>query len=239
MEVRRTRAGPSRHSRVRVRTLQPAETFNDAIRKSVRVVERDGARIGYLRIWSFASRGVEEVHHGSAHLRAAEERRRAGARHARTWGGAPPDATDLFVGRSPTMTVTDRDGETEHRDDELAEAGGRNHRRRIAQRHGDPGAWPEAGGVPLVGTKTAGDVLAGRAFMLKDNSILELAVLDVHVDGMRLEGNGVTPDIEIPFDLRYADGADPQFDRAVDEMDRLLSSCGARPARLRARSPSG
>jgi carboxyl-terminal processing protease len=85
-------------------------------------------------------------------------------------------------------------------------------------------------GVPLVGMKTAGDVLAGRAFMLEDNSILELAVLDVHVDGIRLEGNGVTPSIEVPFTLRYAAGADPQFDRAVEEMSRVLDSRTDDPA---------
>ena len=62
--------------------------------------------------------------------------------------------------------------------------------------------------------------------MLKDNSILEIAVLDVHVDGKRIEGNGVMPDIEVPFDVRYADGADPQFDRAVEEMGRLLREGG-------------
>ena len=89
-------------------------------------------------------------------------------------------------------------------------------------------------GAPLVGTKTAGDVLAGRAFRLRDNSLLELAVLDVRVDGVRLENNGVTPDVEVPFTLPYADGADPQFDRAVDEMADLIRDAKARvgPGRL-------
>jgi carboxyl-terminal processing protease len=77
--------------------------------------------------------------------------------------------------------------------------------------------------VPLVGTKTAGAVVAGRAFRLRDNSLLEVAVLDVRVDGERLEGVGVAPDIEVPFDVRYANGADPQLERAVAEMIRVLA----------------
>ena len=70
-------------------------------------------------------------------------------------------------------------------------------------------------GVPLVGAPTAGNVLAGTAYLLPDNSLLELAVADVKVDGKRLEGNPVQPDIAVPFDVRYADGADPQRDAAM------------------------
>jgi carboxyl-terminal processing protease len=36
------------------------------------------------------------------------------------------------------------------------------------------------------------------------------------VDGKRLEGVGVEPTIEVKFDSRYAAGADPQLDRAVE-----------------------
>ena len=56
----------------------------------------------------------------------------------------------------------------------------------------------------VVGERTAGALLAGRAFLLSDGSLLILAVNDVAVDGERLEGKGVAPTIEVPFDLRYA-----------------------------------
>jgi len=143
------------------------------------------------------------------------------------WGGAPPDATDLFVGHSPTMVVTDRDGdrsiETTSWDKPVVgiiDSGSRSGMEILAD-------GLKRARVTLVGTKTAGNVLAGRAFMLKDNSILELAVLDVHIEGVRLEGNGVTPNIEVPFELPYSAGADPQRDRAIDEMARLLKGDSA------------
>ncbi len=82
----------------------------------------------------------------------------------------------------------------------------------------------QSAGVPLIGARTAGAVVAGRAFLLADNSLLEVAVLDVHVDGERLEGVGVTPDIEVPQELPYAAGADPQLDRAVAELAGMLAS---------------
>ena len=73
-------------------------------------------------------------------------------------------------------------------------------------------------GITLVGTETAGDVVAGRGFLLPDDSLLVLAVADVLVDGERLEGNPVQPDIMVPFDIRYANGADPQLDAALEAL---------------------
>jgi carboxyl-terminal processing protease len=77
-------------------------------------------------------------------------------------------------------------------------------------------------GVPLIGEETAGDVLAATAFLLPDDSILELAVDDVYVDGKRLEANPVQPDITVPFDVRYANGRDPQMDAATAALLKRL-----------------
>jgi carboxyl-terminal processing protease len=46
--------------------------------------------------------------------------------------------------------------------------------------------------------------------------LLYLAVVDVLVDGERLEGKGVIPDIEVPSPLEYAQGKDPQLEKAVE-----------------------
>ena len=68
----------------------------------------------------------------------------------------------------------------------------------------------------VVGTTTAGAVVGGRPFLLSDGSLLYLAVQDVLVDGDRLEGVGVTPDVEVEFSIPYANGADPQLEKALD-----------------------
>ena len=68
----------------------------------------------------------------------------------------------------------------------------------------------------LVGERTAGFVVGGRPFLLSDGSLLYLAVMDVEVNGQRLEGVGVAPDVEVPDQLDLAAGADPQLERAVD-----------------------
>ena len=72
--------------------------------------------------------------------------------------------------------------------------------------------------VPVIGTRTAGALLAGRGFLLSDGSLLVLAVSDVRVEGERLEGRGVVPDVEVAFPLSYAAGRDPQLDAALGKL---------------------
>jgi carboxyl-terminal processing protease len=74
----------------------------------------------------------------------------------------------------------------------------------------------------VIGTRTAGALLAGRAFLLDDDSLLLLAVADVSVDGERLERRGVEPTIEVPFPLAYAAGKDPQIEKAVEVLTRQV-----------------
>ncbi len=64
-------------------------------------------------------------------------------------------------------------------------------------------------------------MLAATAFLIGDEGLLLLAVEDnAPIDGRRLEGVGVEPTIAVPFDRRYAAGADPQLDRAVETLSR-------------------
>jgi carboxyl-terminal processing protease len=209
---------------VKVETIQPRDAFLRAIRDSVRMIDHDGRRIGYIRLWAFAFSGAEEL---VMELLAEEPLKQADGLVVDMrgrWGGAPADAADIFVGRAPLVELTERNG-----DDYVAnarwrkplvgiiDAGSRSGMEILA--HGLKRA-----GVPLIGARTAGAVVAGRAYFLPDNSLLEVAVLDVHVDGERLEGRGVAPQIEVPFDIRYADGADPQLDRALDELSGRLAA---------------
>jgi carboxyl-terminal processing protease len=67
----------------------------------------------------------------------------------------------------------------------------------------------------IVGERSAGAVLAGQILPLSDGSLLYLAVQDILVDGERLEGAGVTPDVLVPPELPYAESRDPQLERAL------------------------
>ena len=137
------------------------------------------------------------------------------------WGGAEPQYLDLFNPRAPSMQVINRNGAVSTWSAKwrkpvamLINGGTRSGKEVLAY------GFKKYGYGPVIGTRSEGALLAARAFLMGDGSLLLLPVADVAVDGERLEGRGVEPTIEVPFDLPYAAGADPQLERAVDELAR-------------------
>ena len=225
--LRRTADAEPIVAAVKVEKLQPEETFLEAISDSVRVIDRDGRKIGIVHLWMYTSDEVAGI----------LARELGGGKLADVdglvldlrsrWGGAPADAAEMFVGDSAPMTMTGRDGEVSYVNTRwskpvvaVIDEGSRSGMEILAYALKD-------NGIPLVGTTTAKAVVAGTAYLLPDDSLLLLAVSDVHVDGKRLEGRGVDPDIVVPFDIRYAAGADPQMDAAMVEMEQVLDGEGA------------
>jgi len=76
----------------------------------------------------------------------------------------------------------------------------------------------------LVGERTAGYVAGGNKRQISEDSFLFYGGCMKIIDGKRLEGIGVKPDIEVPFDIRFAGGKDIQLERAKDEMVKLIES---------------
>ncbi|OAP39940.1 carboxyl-terminal protease [Sinorhizobium glycinis] len=208
---------------VAVERLRPLRTFEKAIENSVTVTEREGRRIGYLRLWTLSTRdGLDIVARELASGRLKNADGVVVDLRGR-WGGGPPDAADLFVGGVPTFRLISRDGK-----DMLGTVRWRRPVVAIIDEGSRSGLELFAhalkvNNIPLVGSRTAGALLAGRAFLLPDDSLLEVAVSDAVIDeGLRLEGRGVEPDIAVSFSLPYAAGRDPQLDAAMDEMQRIL-----------------
>jgi len=201
--------------------LHPNDMFLNGLKSSARIVVAGAARIGYVHVWSYASQryqGALEELIAEGALKDADALvwdLRDG------WGGAQPEYLDLFNPRSPTMKVTARDGETgfvgvKWRKPVAALINGGTRSGKEVLAYG----FKEYRLGELIGVRTEGAVLAATAFLIGDQGLLLLAVEDVVVDGRRLEGVGVEPTIEVPFDPRYAAGADPQLDRAIQVLAR-------------------
>jgi carboxyl-terminal processing protease len=221
LQVRRTPDGPVQDLRVVPERLRPNEAFLKAMEASARLIDTDGARIGYIHIWSYAGAPYQHLLERQLSTGTLKDADALILDLRDGWGGAQPHYLDLFNAPSPTMVSVDRQGYTSIVNFRwrkpvlmLVNEGTRSGKEILAY------GFKTYGLGEIVGTRTAGAVLAGRAFLLRDSSLLLVAVLDVLVDGQRLEGVGVTPTIDLPFSLEYAQGKDPQLERAVELLSR-------------------
>lgn len=200
------------------REINPSDAFLEAQKSSIRIIQSKGKRLGYIHIWSYAGERHQQV------LKEAVEE----------WntsqdvdglildirdglGGANPEYLDIFNKNVPSLTYVNPAGERTIRDSKW--------RRPVVlliNENTRSGKEAFAFGFKkykigtLIGTKTAGAVMGGKPFFLSDGSLLYLAVMGTLVDGERLEGVGVNPDIKVPFPLEYAQGEDPQLQKAIE-----------------------
>jgi carboxyl-terminal processing protease len=216
LEVQSRKDGLARAVTVTPRAIDPKKEWLEAQTAGTRVLESQGRRIGYVPVWSCA--GVEvgpaltEAFRGAlADADALVLDLRGG------WGGCSPDLVALFDPAVPDLTRVERQGNrTVFRSAwrkplvVLIDGGSRSGKEMVAR------AFQRSGRAVLVGERTAGAVLAGQPFLLSDGSLLFLAVQDVLVDGERLEGVGVKPEVPVADDLPYAEGRDPQLERALE-----------------------
>lgn len=199
------------------RSSQPQEELRQATAESWKLLARGGKRVAYLHVWSWTSIEVQQVVLESI-ARANVEGVDAFLLDLRDgWGGAAPSYLSIFWQDVPRLEMLPRQGAPQPFDQQLRKPtvlvinGGTRSGKEVfahgAKRHRL---------AQLVGERTAGAVNFGQPFCLGDGSLLLLAVADARVDGERLEGRGVAPDVEVPFDVRYAAGQDAQLERALE-----------------------
>lgn len=204
--------------------LPSKQTFHAAMESGARIIEKDGHKLGYVHVWSYAGRSYQDLLEKlllEGKLKDADALiwdLRDG------WGGGQPNYLDIFNGRSPAMQLVGREGLPNTVNGRwrkpvilLINGGSRSAKEILAY------GFKKYGYGETVGSRTAGAVLAGRAYGLSNGSLLLVAVTDVLVDGERLEGRGVAPDHEVPFDIRYAKGEDPQLAKAIEILVRQIN----------------
>ena len=222
MHVRRAAGGDILPIEMQPVWIEPADDFESAMSDGARIIESGGKKIGYVRIWSYAGDRYQDK------LEQILSSKLAGADALiwdlrDGWGGAQPYYLDIFSKLGPTMEMTERNGDHEFVNVKwrkpvalLINGGSRSGKEVLAY------GFKKYQVGEVMGTRTAGALLAGRAYLLYDDSLLLLAVNDVAVDGERLERVGVAPTIEVPFPLEYAAGKDPQIDKAVEVLTRQI-----------------
>jgi carboxyl-terminal processing protease len=198
--------------------LDATTMFVDAMTASTQVIERDGKKIGYIHIWSYAGDKYQQQLEEELLYGRLSEADGFVLDLREGWGGAPLTALNIYTAQNLSVRNIPRNGRQYMSNSAwkkpvvmLVNQGSRSAKEILAF------GFRQYGIGPVVGTKTAGAVVAGRPFIMQDGSLLYVAVSDVYVNGNeRLEGKGVTPDITVPFSLEYAQGADPQKERAIE-----------------------
>ncbi|MBE9226191.1 S41 family peptidase [Phormidium sp. LEGE 05292] len=194
--------------------------FLDAQIASTQIIEREGKKIGYVHIWSYGGDQYQQQLEDDLIYGRLKDADALVLDLRDGWGGAPMGALNIFLAQPGfSLTNINRNGRRSTYYSHwkkpvvmLVNEGSRSAKEVVAY-----GFQKDKIGS-LVGTKTAGAVVAGRPFLLVDGTLLYVAVADVYVDeNQRLEGKGVTPDIVVPFPIEYAQGNDPQKERAIRE----------------------
>lgn len=217
LTIRRSLNGTPQQVRVTPKRFDATTMFLEAQKTSAQVIEQDGKKVGYVHIWSYAGDQYHQQLETDVLYGDLEAADALVVDLREGWGGASPNYLNLYTPRSLSMTTIPRDGSRYTAESAwskpvvlLVNAGSRSGKEILAY------GFQQLQIGPVVGAKTAGAVLAGTPFLMHDGSLLYLAVTDVYLDhDRRLEGVGITPDIEIPFTLEYAEGADPQKEKAI------------------------
>ena len=201
LRVRREAQGEARDL-----TFAPSSTsMLESARTSVRVIERDGKRLGVVHLWHFMSFKMATVLENAV-------------------AGPLADCDGLV------LDVRGRGGQAGVIGQVLEVFKGRDARWKkpvvVLQDHGTRSAkeifaweWKRDKLGPIVGQRTAGACIGCTFRKLFDGSVLMHPVSDVRslTKGEQIEGKGVDPDIAVdPGELRYRAGRDPIFDRGVE-----------------------
>ncbi|WP_342363036.1 S41 family peptidase [Terrarubrum flagellatum] len=252
LEIRRERDGPTQTMQVDVIPIKPSTAFAAATRAGARVIERNGRRIGYVRLWSVSdARNFQNALAAIDPSRAEQPRGRRGGgsgnspqldsliidMRGRVGGyvGAASEMLDILDrGQKPywgRLDISGREGDRPNRPDAATPRAqtfrGRSimltdHHTRSAGELVAFG-YKQGGFGPIMGTPTAGAVTSGAVEMMPGDLLLYVAVSTLEFDGRRIEGAGVAPDQAIERPLAYANGADPVLDAAVEKLGGALT----------------
>lgn len=221
LSVERKAGAPKIQIAVTPRRVNPVEEWLESQRLGSKVMERNGRKIAYVPLWSCAGdmyrEALEEKLHGDfLEADALILDLRGG------WGGCNPDFMDIFNPYLPSLVLADRRAGSKRIITEpwkkplvlLVDSGTRSGKEMVAY------SVKKNKIGTLVGERTAGAVTGASPFLLSDNSLLLVASRESLVDGQRLEGGGVEPDINAQGNLPYAEGADPQLEKALETAAR-------------------
>ncbi len=197
--------------------VSPKKEMLEAEVASIRVFEVKEVKVGYIHIYSYAG---EEYHKALIESISWGKLKEADAliidlRYG--LGGGNPSYLSMFNTRIPIIRATQRTGKRRIMDSQW-----RNPAVYLTNKKTTSGkeilafGAKKHGFATIVGERTAGAVAGGALFPLSSGDLLYLAVEKAEIDGEKIEGIGVEPDILVPSNVPYSAGNDNQIERSIE-----------------------
>lgn len=204
---------------VSVVELDGRTMFENALKSSVRVINKSSKQIGYVHVWSYAGTQYQEELKSQILWGDLKDCDTLIVDLRDGWGGADINYLNLFRKPIAVVEATDATGNKNSYSGVWGKPVAL-----LVNENSTSGKELFSHGFKklklgkVIGENTAGAVVAGRCFPLSNGDILYLAVSDVQVDGLRLEGQGVAPDIRVQRQLESPKGSDPQLEAAIESL---------------------
>ncbi|RYG33204.1 PDZ domain-containing protein [bacterium] len=209
------RRGAETTTTIAVSTARPLKMFLEASRASTRVIDQGGRKFGYFHLWTQASDDFRNALSNAIYGRLKDTDAfildlRGG------FGGRPEGFADPFF--RPDMKLDWKTTPTAGYSQNfgysrplvvLIDKGSRSAKEILSF------ILQKSKRATLIGETTAGNVLGTSPYRINDWSFLEIPMVDVAIEGVRLEGKGVAPDIAVS-QSPSADGKDATVEKAVE-----------------------
>lgn len=212
----------------------PNLSMHRAIENSTRIYEQNGKRAGYVRLWSGTHKSNLVAFQKAVISLGETDGFVLDLRDG--YGGAWYEYLDLFFSNRDNyfeFTITNRNGTERYAADQknnqqhyagpmvvLINEGTRSGKEALAYQ------FKKSGRAVLVGATTQGAFSAGEGqFNDIDKSFfLYLAVAEYQLDGKKIEGVGINPDIVVEHDLSISSSSDLQLDSAIKKMFSMIEN---------------
>ncbi len=195
-------------------------SFLSATRSSIRIIERDRCRIGYIHLWCMTSDTFKKTLDDA--LTGPLQKTDGLILDLRDgFGGSPFNFADALFRPAIEWEEVNRNRRNVSHTGygkpmvALINQGTRSAKEFFAYE------LKKTHRAILVGTNTAGAFLGANAVRIGDDGLLEIPVADLNVDGKRLEGVGVSPDI-IEKPMETYGPKDGQHNRAIEVLVNRL-----------------
>jgi carboxyl-terminal processing protease len=217
-----SRSGQEIHKKVKAQEDTAMGMFLGGTSASIKVIPDNGRKIGYIHMWTLASDSFRNALSGAVDGKLADTDAfildlRDG------FGGRPENFADPFFRPEATLDWT-------YANDRVHEQFGYQRPLIVLINNGSRSAkevlsfiLQKSRRATLVGSRTAGNVLGATPYRVNAWSYIEIPLTDLSVDGVRLEGKGVDPDVNVPAEFD-ATGRDLYLAKALD----MLKSVRAR-----------